>query len=70
MVPHHKRYKTGELPKIGDFLYNPVHRVHGICVSLYGKKGWARILWAGRPRAIVRPIYNIKLIKRCSNAQE
>jgi len=61
-----KKYRTGELPKVGDLVFNPAHQCYGVCVSLYGQKGWARILWTRRPFPIVRPIFNIKLIKRGS----
>ena len=65
----HKTYMDGEYPQIGDLVFNPNHNAYGVCVSLFGDMGWAKIKWTYKPHPIVRPIYNVVLIKRSSNEQ-
>jgi hypothetical protein len=57
----------GEYPRIGDLVFNPHKNSYGVCVALFGEKGWAKIKWAYKDRPIVRPIYNVVLIKRSNN---
>ena len=64
----HKTYMGGEYPRSGDLVYNPAHNGFGVCVGVFGSQGWARIKWSYKDRPIVRPIYNVKLIKRSTNA--
>ena len=66
-IPH-KTYKGGETPRAGDLVYNPAQNGYGVCVDVFGSQGWAKIKWSYKTRAIVRPIYNVKLIKRSTNA--
>ena len=65
----HKTYMDGEYPQIGDLVFNPHKNSYGVCVALFGEKGWAKIKWAYKDRPIVRPIYNVVLIKRSMNEQ-
>jgi len=69
MDPYHKTYMDGEYPQPGDLVFNPHKNSYGVCVSLFGEKGWAKIKWAYQDRPIVRPIYNVVLIKRSNNEQ-
>ena len=65
----HKTYKGGQYPKVGDLVFNPNHNAYGVCVSLFGDMGWAKIKWTYKSHPIVRPIYNVVLIKRSKDEQ-
>ena len=68
-IAHSLTYKFGEIPKLGDLVFNPAKDGYGVCISLYpDERGWAKIKWAYKLRPIVRPIYNLILIKRGSRA--
>ena len=65
----HKTYQGGQYPQIGDLVFNPNHTAYGVCVSLFGDMGWAKIKWTYKSHPIVRPIYNVVLIKRSKDEQ-
>lgn len=69
MDPHHKTYLDGEYPKIGDLVFNPHKNSYGVCISLFGEMGVAKIKWIYMSHPIIRPIYNVVLIKRSINEQ-